>query len=102
MPGAELPPNRLSAGGGLVSRNEAKLMAQPVCSGPWQSGIDLKSPPTTLPVGTCNRAPPRMTETILDWIGLPSISFFTSAIKTPDPCEWPIKTTPRPWLSCSR
>ena len=30
--------------------------------------------------------------------GLGSISFATSSRSTNVPCEWPISTTPRPWL----
>src|SRR4051794_1971655 len=46
-------------GGGAVERNEPYVIAQPVCFLLRQSGMFLKSPPTSAPVGTWRLVPRR-------------------------------------------
>src|SRR6185369_7612147 len=76
MPGASERPKRLFAGGGAVARNEAYVITQPMSRRPWHSGMLAKSPPMSLPAGTCTLVPSRIAETSRSRSsGLPSISF---------------------------
>jgi hypothetical protein len=77
-------------------------MTQPVCVAEWQSGICWNAPPTSFPFGTARLVPSSSAETIFACAGFASISLRISCVSTPDPCECPISTTPRPLLSCCR
>src|SRR5206468_7047361 len=67
-------PKRVFAGGGIVDRNDAYVMAQPVCVAARQIGTCRNDPPTSLPFGTAIVVPSRIVETSRDCTGLPSIS----------------------------
>ena len=86
----------------FAANHHAIFMAQPVWLADWQSGMCWNAPPTSWPCGTGSTVPIRMAETIWACAGLPSISFLISWVSTPEPCEWPTSTTPRPWFSCAR
>jgi hypothetical protein len=58
-----------------------------------------KSPPTARPFGTVTFPPSRSAETSRRrTAGFASTTRFRSAIRMEAPCEWPMKTIPRPSL----
>jgi len=97
LPASAVRPKRAFAGG--FSPNVEKAMTQPIWERERQAGTRLKSPPTSLPFFT-STLPPSSTAEInrRRTRGLGSISFGTRGRSTNVPCEWPISTTPRPWL----
>src|SRR6185436_13376172 len=101
MSGVVTRPNSVFAGGGIVERNDAYVMTQPVCVAERHSGTCWNDPPTSLPLGTEIVVPSRIAETIRDWMGLPSISCRISSVAMNDPCECATITKPRPRFSCS-
>ena len=63
----------------------------------------LKSPPIFLPLATSTLPPMRIAEiSFLRTRGFGSICSLTSLSRWKVPCEWPISTTPRPWLNFFR
>ena len=94
-------PKREFAGGGTLSRKLAYATAQPICDADLQSGMFWNAP-TSLPFSTGRFVPSSSAETIFSCTGLPSISLRISCVSTPEPCEWPTSTTPRPALSFLR
>ena len=88
-----------SASSGGVSLKVEKAITQPVCLSDLQSGVFLKVPPTSLPFGTVTLPPSRIAEiSCLRCDLLFSISVLSSWLSIPVPCEWPMRTTPRPLL----
>ena len=78
-------------------------MTQPVCDAEPQVGMFLKLPPTVSPVGTWTLPPRMMAETMsLRRRGEGSTWACRSLISMAAPCECPMKTIGRPWLSWAR
>ncbi len=97
-PGAVVRPNRELAGG-TASKVE-KAMTQPTWLDRWQAGMCLKSPPTSEPRRTVTFPPSSTAETSsLRTEGWGSISDAMSWRRMNAPWEWPMTTTPRPWLN---
>ena len=72
---------------------------QPACVAELQAGTFAKSPPTDLPTGTVTFPPMSSAETRRRRVsGLASIWYLMRAVSINAPCEWPMSTTPRPWL----
>ena len=67
------------------------------------AGMFWKSPPTSLPSGTVTFPPSSNADTVCrrSW-GLGSTSVLSSWVSMPEPCEWPMNTTPRPLLYFAR
>lgn len=97
-----LRPKREFEGGGPLARKVANAATQLVWTAERHTGMDLKVPPTSLPSGTLTFAPNSSADTMRCCSGRPSMSRVSSSISMRDPCEWPISTTPRPWLSWFR
>src|SRR5207247_67120 len=62
MSGSGTLPKSVFAGGGMVDRNDAYVITQPVCVAEWHSGTCWKVPPTSFPFGTEIVVPRRMAE----------------------------------------
>src|SRR5689334_11276650 len=102
MLGSAILPKRVFDGGADVDLNELYAIRHPVCDAARHNGMCWNAPPTSLPRATGMVAPGRIADTIRDRMGVPSISRRINSVRTYDPCEWPISTTPRPLLSCAR
>src|SRR5262249_9693809 len=57
---------------------------------------------TCLNVFVVTLPPRRIADTSRRLIALPSICCWISRVRCPAPCEWPIRTKPRPWLYFAR
>jgi hypothetical protein len=90
-------PNRLFAG--TAWSNVENAITHPTCVADLHAGMFLKSPPMPLPFFTSTFPPIKMADTSrLRTAGLRSTSSAISWRRTNEPCEWPIRTNPRPWL----
>jgi hypothetical protein len=68
-------PKREFAGGGASARKVTYEITQPSCEAERHSDMLWNEPPTSFPLGTAMFVPSSSAERILDWMGLPSISF---------------------------
>src|SRR5262245_38075928 len=59
-------PKRVLSGGGIVERNDAYAITQPVCDAERQTGTFLNAPPTSLPFGTARLVPRSSADTRRD------------------------------------
>ena len=95
-------PNRLFFGTTGVE-NVDQAMTQPSWVAFRHPGMCWKSPPTSLPFLTSTSPPSTIADSsFLRTAGLLSTSLAISVRRTNDPCEWPMSTKPRPWLSWAR